>query len=206
MFNFAGLSKRHLMYEYIRGKVAERNPAYVVVEDGGVGYLLHISLNTYSQLPDDGNVLVYTHFVVREDAQILFGFADPEERELFRQLITVSGVGANTARLILSSLSPGEVIQAIGTGDVPLLQKIKGIGAKTAQRIVVDLRDKVGKGGVSHEKTGILHNTLREEALSGLIILGFPKMVAEKALNKIIEREGTDLTVEELIKLALKML
>jgi holliday junction DNA helicase RuvA len=206
LINFAGLSKYRFMYEYIQGKLTDRNPAYVVVESNGVGYLLHISLNTFSQLPKDDNVLVYTHFVVREDAQILFGFADPGERELFRQLISVSGVGANTARLILSSLSPGEVVQAIGTGDVPLLQKIKGIGAKTAQRIVVDLKDKIGKGLVPHEKSGVLHNTLREEALSGLIILGFPKVVAEKALNKIIEREGTDITVEELIKLALKML
>ncbi|TSA30435.1 MAG: Holliday junction branch migration protein RuvA [Bacteroidetes bacterium] len=193
------------MYDYIKGKLTERNPAFAVIEANGVGYLLNISLHTYTQLREE-HCRLFVHLVVREDALILFGFADREERELFRQLISVSGVGANTARLILSSLSPGEVIQAIGTANVPLLQKIKGIGAKTAQRIVVDLKDKVAKGLVSHEKLGFLHNTNQEEALSGLIILGFPKMLAEKTLSKIIQKEGTDVSVEELIKLALKML
>ena len=136
----------------------------------------------------------------------LFGFADPEERELFRQLISVSGVGVNTARIILSSLSPDEVCQAISGGNAPVLQGIKGIGAKTAQRIIVDLKDKVSREFISAEKLGFRHNTGKEEALSGLIILGFPKMLADKALTKIIEKEGTDLTVEELIKLALKIL
>lgn len=194
------------MYEYIKGRVASRTPASAVLESNGVGYFLNISLNTYTRIGDQESCLLYVHLVVREDAMILFGFADQEERELFRQLISVSGVGANTARLILSSLSPQEVIQAIGMANVPLLQKIKGIGAKTAQRIVVDLKDKVGKGLVPQEKLGFLHNTKKDEALSGLIILGFPKMLAEKTLAKIIEKEGTDLTVEELIKLALQML
>ena len=194
------------MYEYIKGKLTNRNPAFAVVEANGVGYLLNISLNTYSQLREGEHCHLFTHLVVREDAQILFGFYDRDERELFRQLISVSGVGANTARIILSSLSPQEVIQAIGTGDALLLQKIKGIGAKTAQRIVIDLKDKVTKGLVPQENLGFLHNTKKEEALSGLIILGFPKMLAEKALTKIIDKDGTDLTVEELIKLALKML
>ncbi len=194
------------MYNYIKGKLAERNPAYAVIESHGVGYLLNISLNTYSRIGNDELCLLYVHLVVREDAMILFGFADQDERELFRQLISVSGVGANTARIILSSLSPQEVIQAIGLADVPLLQKIKGIGAKTAQRIVVDLKDKVARGMIPQEKMGFLHNTKKEEALSGLIILGFPKMLAEKALTKIIDKEGTDLTVEELIKMALQML
>ncbi len=194
------------MYNYIKGKLTERNPAYAVVESSGVGYFLNISLNTYSRIGKEEACLLYVHLVVREDAMILFGFADQEERELFRQLISVSGVGANTARMILSSLSSQEVAQAIAMADVPLLQKIKGIGAKTAQRIVVDLKDKVGKGLVSQEKLGFLHNTKKDEALSGLIILGFPKMIAEKTLTRIIEKEGTDLTVEELIKLALQML
>lgn len=194
------------MYDYIKGKLAERNPAYAVIDCNGVGYLLNISLNTYTRIGEVDSCLLFVHLVVREDALILFGFADQDERELFRQLISVSGVGANTARIILSSLSPQEVVQAIGMADVPLLQKIKGIGAKTAQRIVVDLKDKVGKGLLPQEKLGFLYNTKKEEALSGLIILGFPKMLAEKALTKIIEREGTDLTVEELIKLALQML
>ncbi|MFH1160256.1 MAG: Holliday junction branch migration protein RuvA [bacterium] len=194
------------MYDYIKGKLSERNPAFAVLETEGVGYLLHISLHTYSQLREGEHCKLFTHQVVREDALILFGFADREERELFRQLISVSGVGANTARIILSALSPQEVIQAIGMADAALLQRIKGIGAKTAQRIIIDLKDKVAKGLVPHEKMDFLHNTKREEALSGLIILGFPKMLAEKALHKIIEKEGTEVTVEELIKLALKML
>lgn len=194
------------MYDYIQGKLAERNPATVVVETGGVGYLINISLHTYSRLREVESGKLFIHQVVREDALILFGFADREERDLFRHLISVSGVGANTARIILSSLSPQEVVQAIGTGNFSMLQKIKGIGIKTAQRIVVDLKDKVAKGLVSHEKLGFLHNTNKDEALSGLIILGFPKMVAEKALTGIIDKEGTDVSVEELIKMALKML
>lgn len=194
------------MYEYISGKLIEKNPAYAVVEVAGVGYVLQISLQTYTRLRDAGTCKLFTHLVIREDAHVLFGFAESEERELFRQLITVSGVGANTARLILSSLTPQELIQAIGTADLALLQRIKGIGAKTAQRIIVDLKDKVAKGLVPQEKLGFLHNTGKEEALSGLIILGFPKVLADKALSKVIEREGSGLTVEELIKKALKIL
>jgi Holliday junction DNA helicase RuvA len=194
------------MYEFIEGHLVERNPAYAVVDVQGIGYLLNISVHTYSKLREGGRCKLYAHLVVREDALILFGFADLEERELFRQLISVSGVGVNTARIILSSLSPQEVCQAIAVGDAPLLQRIKGIGGKTAQRIIVDLKDKVSKELLPQEKLGFLHNTKKEEALSGLIILGFPKMLADKALTKIIEKEGTGLTVEELIKNALKIL
>jgi Holliday junction DNA helicase RuvA len=194
------------MYEYIEGQLVERNPGYAVLEVQGIAYLLSISVHTYSKLREEGKHRLYTHLVVREDALSLFGFADQEERELFRQLISVSGVGVNTARIILSSLSPAEVGQAIAEGDAPLLQRIKGIGAKTAQRIIIDLKDKVTRELVPQEKLGFLHNTKKEEALSGLIILGFPKMVADKALSKIIEKEGSGLTVEELIKKALKIL
>jgi Holliday junction DNA helicase RuvA len=194
------------MYEYIQGRLVEKNPAYAVVDVHGIGYLLNISLHTYSQLIQDEQCTLYTHLVVREDDMLLYGFADTGERELFRQLISVSGVGVNTARIILSSLSPHEVERAIAEGDAPLLQRIKGIGAKTAQRIIIDLKDKVSKELIPHEKSGFLHNTKREEALSGLIILGFPKMLADKALIKIIESEGTGLTVEQLIKHALKVL
>ena len=194
------------MYEFIEGHLVERNPAYAVVDVQGIGYLLNISVHTYSKLREGGRCKLYAHLVVREDALTLFGFADLEERELFRQLISVSGVGVNTARIILSSLSPQEVCQAIAVGDAPLLQRIKGIGGKTAQRIIVDLKDKVSKELLPQEKLGFLHNTKKEEALSGLIILGFPKMLADKALTKIIEKEGTGLTVEELIKNALKIL
>ncbi|MCK9204323.1 MAG: Holliday junction branch migration protein RuvA [Bacteroidales bacterium] len=194
------------MYDYIKGRLMERTPGYVVVETGGIGYLLNISINTYSQLREDVPCTLYTHLVVREDDMLLYGFADPGERELFRQLITVSGVGVNTARMILSSLSPEEVFNAIASGDAPLLQRVKGIGGKTAQRIIIDLKDKISKEMVPHEKSGFLHNTKKEEALSGLIILGFPKMLADKALSKIIEKEGTGLTVEQLIKQALQIL
>jgi Holliday junction DNA helicase RuvA len=194
------------MYEYIEGKLVERNPAYAVVDVNGIGYLLNISLHTYSRLREEEKCTLFTHLVVREDDILLYGFFDTGERELFRQLISVSGVGVNTARIILSSLSPNEVISAIAEGNSPLLQRIKGIGAKTAQRIIIDLKDKVSRVLIPHEKSGILHNTKKEEALSGLIILGFPKMVAEKVLNRIIETEGTGLTVEQLIKHSLKVL
>jgi holliday junction DNA helicase RuvA len=194
------------MYEYIEGQLVERNPAYAVIDADGIGYMLSISVHTYSLLSEGGPCRLYTHLVVREDALILFGFADKEERELFRQLISVSGVGVNTARIILSSLTPAEVCVAIAEGDAPLLQRIKGIGGKTAQRIIVDLKDKVARELIPREKMGFQHNTKKEEALSGLIILGFPKVLSDKALTKIIEKEGTGLTVEELIKQALKIL
>lgn len=194
------------MYEYIRGKLIEKNPAYAVIENNGIGYLIHISINTYGKIMEEGECTLFTHLLVKEDDMQIYGFADPGERELFRQLISVSGVGVSTARIILSSLSPAELTEAIANGDAALLQRIKGIGTKTAQRIIIDLKSKVSKELIPHEKSGILHNTGKEEALSGLIILGFPKMLAEKALNKIIETEGTGLTVEQLIKHALKIL
>jgi len=194
------------MYDFIKGKLIEKNPAFTVIETGGIGYLINISVHTYSQLKEEEHCKLFIHLVVKEDDMQLFGFAEPEERELFRQLISVSGVGVNTARIILSSLSPQEVYEAIGRGDAPLLQKVKGIGGKTAQRIIIDLKDRVGKELIPRENLGFLHNTGREEALSGLIILGFPKVLAEKALNKIIDSEGSGLTVEQLIKHALKIL
>ena len=194
------------MYDYIHGKLVEKNPAYAVIDVNGIGYLLNISLHTYTMLREEQHCILYTHLVVREDDLLLYGFWDTGERELFRQLISVSGIGVNTARIILSSNTPTEVVRAIAEGNVALLQRIKGIGAKTAQRIIIDLKDKVSRELIPHEKSGILHNTKREEALSGLIILGFPKMPAERALNKIIESEGTGLTVEQLIKHALKVL
>ena len=194
------------MYEFIQGKLVEKNPAYAVVEANGIGYLLNISIHTYSQLQEDERCKLYTHLVVREDDMLLYGFAETGERELFRQLISVSGVGVNTARIILSSLSPNEIMAAISGGDAIVLQRIKGIGAKTAQRIIIDLKDKVSRELIPFEKSGFLHNTKKEEALSALIILGFPKMLADKALNKIIESEGTGLTLEQLIKHALKVL
>lgn len=194
------------MYEYIKGKLIDKSPTHAIIENNGIAYLLHISINTYSKLQTYQEAILYTHLVVREDDMLIYGFSDTRERELFRQLISVSGVGVNTARVILSSMSPAELSSFISTGDAPRLQRIKGIGAKTAQRIIIDLKDKVSKETISSEKTGLMHNTKRDEALSGLVILGFPKMLAEKALNKIIETEGTDLTVEQLVKHALKIL
>jgi holliday junction DNA helicase RuvA len=194
------------MYEFIKGRLTEKNPAYAVIEANGIGYLLNISLHTYSQLKEDENCMLLVHLVVREDAMILFGFAEADERELFRQLISVSGVGPNTARMILSSVQPGEIAQAIVTGNAPLLQSIKGIGSKTAQRLIVELKDKLSKDLMPYEKMPGGHNTKRDEALSGLIILGFSKMVAEKALTKVIEKEGSALPVEQLIRHALKIL
>jgi len=203
------------MYDYIRGKLAEVNPAYAVIETGGIGFVLHISLNTYSKLSGIETVTLYTHLVVREDAHVLFGFADHEERELFRLLISVSGIGPNTARLLLSSLNVQEIKQAITSGNVGSLKSVKGIGEKSAQRIIVDLRDKLDKVSEPLQKVEITHNTIREESLSGLIILGFPKKVAEKAIDEVIKgyrtspdngsREG-GLNVETLIKEALKRL
>jgi len=194
------------MYEYIKGKLVERTPAYAVIESNGIGYFLNISVQTYSRLKEDEPCKLYTHLVVKEDDLSLFGFADLEERELFRLLISVSGVGVNTARVILSSLTSIEVTQAIVTGNAPMLQRIKGIGSKTAQRIIIDLKDKLSKELIPQEKVGLVHNTNRDEALSGLITLGFQKMAAAKALDKVIENNGLSLPVEELIRNALKIL
>jgi holliday junction DNA helicase RuvA len=203
------------MYDYIQGKLAEINPAFAVVETGGIGFILSISLNTYTKLSGLDSCKLFTHLVVREDAHVLFGFADQEERELFRMLISVSGVGPNTARLLLSSMSVQELQQAIATGNVGLLKSVKGIGEKSAQRIIVDLKDKVERGVQAPQKVEISHNTIREESLSGLIILGFPRKMAEKALDEVIKnfklKEGSEevrqgLSVEILIKEALKRL
>lgn len=194
------------MYSYFEGKLVDITPAGAVVDCNGVGYSLNISLNTYSKLKDKATCRMYTHLVVREDALVLYGFADERERLVFRQLISVSGVGANTARLILSSLSPDEVAEAIIIENVKLLQSIKGIGTKSAQRIIVDLKDKMGKDDGMHEFLGLAHNTVKEEALSALIMLGFNKIQAAKALDNIIKVSPSGLTVEYLIKEALKIL
>lgn len=193
------------MYEFLSGKLTEKNPTYVVLENNGIGFMINISLNTFSKIKDLQEAKMYTHFYVREDAQILYGFADENERELFRFLLSVSGVGASTARLILSSLTSEEVYEAITQGNASVLQSVKGVGSKTAQRIVIDLKDKLIKAGIELEKVDFTHNTLKEEALSGLLILGFNKMAAEKALNRIL-KQGEVSTVEELIKEALKAL
>ena len=194
------------MYSFIEGKITEKNPAYAVIETGGIGYVINISLNTYSQIKDKDSFKILTHLIVREDALTLYGFASESERQLFRHLITVSGVGANTARIILSSLTSSEITDAILSGNASLLQSVKGIGAKSAQRIIVDLKDKLGKDKTVTEIFETSYNTLKEEALSGLLILGFGKNAANKALDKILKTKDSALTVEQLIKESLKIL
>ena len=193
------------MIAQIKGRLVEKTPTFVVIDCGGVGYEIHISLNTYSSLSNEELCFLYTHFIVREDAQLLYGFKEKSERELFRLLISVSGVGASTAMMILSSLSPKDTQHAILSGDVNTLKSVKGIGAKSAERIIIDLRDKIGKVENTGSISGIPNNTIKEEALSALIMLGFSKKPAENALTKVMS-SGEDLSVEALIKRTLKNL
>lgn len=191
------------MITQLRGRLVEKNPTDLVIDCGGVGYEVKISLNTFSALGSDENVCVFTKFIVREDAQLLYGFADKTEREMFNHLISVSGIGPNTAMIMLSSLVPEEIAAAIQNEDVKLIQSIKGIGAKTAQRVIVDLKDKMLKLAFSTENIFSANNTNRFDALTALVSLGFDKKSAEKALDKISTGEES---VEELIKGALKIL
>ena len=194
------------MFEYIKGCIAELTPTYVVVEAAGIGYAVNISLQTYSRLQQSREVQLWLHHIVREDAEQLFGFYDKDERELFRLLISVSGIGPNTGRMVLSSLTSAEVRTAILQSDVNKIQRVKGIGLKTAQRIMVDLKDKVGKVVLSGSATESgFSGTAYDEALSALVMLGFGKPAVEKALQALL-REKSDYSVEELIKLALKRL
>ncbi len=191
------------MYEYIQGKISELTPANVIIDNQGVGYFINISLNTYSALSGKEQAIVFIHQVVREDAHLLFGFYNKSERQIFRHLISVSGIGANTARMMLSSLSPSEIQEAIMSGNVKLLNSIKGIGAKTAQRIIIDLKDKVGKSEISDDFLLTQSNTNRDEALSALVMLGFTKNSVDKILDKLI-KDTPNAEVEELVKKALK--
>ncbi len=193
------------MYEYIRGKISDLSPAHAVLESNSIGYYLNISLNSYSQLASKTEAKLYCHLSIREDAHVLYGFCDNTERELFRLLISVSGVGPNTARMMLSSMSPGEVKNAISQDDVNALKTIKGIGAKSAQRIIIDLKDKVKNIEGEEDFLIPLNNTLKNEALSALEVLGFARKSAEKAIEKLIT-DNPETTVEDLIKKALKVL
>jgi len=193
------------MYEFIEGKIIEKNPDHLVLQAGSVGYFINISVFTYSGLQNLTEARIYLHQVVREDAHILFGFLDREERNMFRLLISVNGIGPNTARVILSSISSAEVELFILEGNVKAFQDVKGIGLKTAQRIIVDLKDKVGKGGKPSDLFISERNTILEEALSALVALGFVKKQAEKVLGTIIIK-NPGCTVEEAVKQALKML
>ncbi|HEX2969664.1 MAG TPA: Holliday junction branch migration protein RuvA [Bacteroidales bacterium] len=193
------------MIDYIKGPITRITPAFLVVETAGVGYFINISLVTFSKLEHKSEYKVLIHEVIREDAHQLFGFADEDEREIFRLLISVTGVGASTARMVLSSLQPQEIERAITTSDVNVLKSVKGIGLKTAQRIIVDLRDKVGKSSNAGEIFSVSDNTGKEEALSALVMLGFAKSAVIKILDKIT-REEKNLTVEDMIRKALKNL
>jgi len=193
------------MYEFIRGTIIERNPASMVIEAAGVGYSVNISLNTYTKLNQKTDALIYLHQVVREDAHLLFGFGDKTERELFRNLISVNGVGANTAIMMLSSLSPDEIATAVTTENVAVLKAVKGIGIKTAQRIIIDLKDKLAKFRENDTIFALPDNTILNESLSALVMLGFVKRDAEKVVTKILQ-EQPQTTVESVIKQALKRL
>ena len=193
------------MYAFISGKIAEITPAYAIVDNHGVGYFINITLNTFAAIGEQAEVKLYTHLQVLEDAHNLFGFYTVQERELFEMLITVSGVGCNTARLILSSLTVNELSTAIASEDIRTIQAVKGIGSKTAQRLVVDLKDKVKKTDFTETFAGPANNTVKNEALSALVILGFSKNAASKALDKLL-KQSPDSSVEVLIREALKLL
>ena len=193
------------MYAFISGKVTEKTPAYVVIDNHGIGYFINITLNTFTAIGEKEEVKLYTHTQILEDAHNLFGFYSQKERDLFELLISVSGVGCNTARLILSSLTVSELSNAIANDNVKTIQSVKGIGTKTAQRIVIDLKDKLKKIDVQTEIFSVPNNTIRTEALSALTILGFNKAAIEKALDKIL-KQNPDASVEALIKEALKIL
>ncbi|MBO7522395.1 MAG: Holliday junction branch migration protein RuvA [Bacteroidales bacterium] len=193
------------MIDYIIGTITKIYPTFVVVETGGIGYFANISLNTFSKLEKQKECKLFVHEIIREDSHTLYGFADEQERDLYRLLISVNGVGPSTANVMLSSLSVDEIKMAISESNVNVLKGIKGIGLKTAQRIVVDLKDKVDKQGLSGELFGFADNTNRDEALSALVMLGFNKSAVTKVLDNIIKKEN-GLSVEELIKRSLKNL
>jgi len=191
------------MISHLNGKLIEKNPTALIIECAGIGYEVKISLTTFSTIGSDESIKIFTQFIVREDAQLLFGFATKEERDIFNHLISVSGIGPNTAMIMLSSLSPEEIAHAIQSEDVRTIQSIKGIGIKTAQRVIIDLKDKMIKMSFSTENVFTQNNTNRFDALTALVSLGFDKKMIEKALDKIGTGEET---VEQLIKQALKIL
>jgi len=194
------------MYDYIEGKLAFKSPAHVVIDAGGVGYHINISVNTFSRVGDAERCKLYVWLHVKEDAHTLYGFADEGERKLFLHLVSISGIGPNTARMMLSSITPDEIRNAIVQGNVPLIQRIKGIGPKSAQRIILELQDKLRKEGPDTLTVVSGLKTVKEEALSALVMLGFVRNVAEKVLDQEIAKNSGPLTVEQLIKFALKSL
>jgi len=193
------------MITHIQGRLVEKTPTDVVIDCNGVGYQIHISLHTYSKIPNTENIKLFTFLQIKEDAHSLFGFVEKSERELFKMLLSVSGIGASIARTMLSSMEPRQILNAIATADVVTIQSIKGIGAKTAQRVILDLKEKVLKIYDLDEVSISSNNTNKDEALSALEVLGFNKKLAEKVIDRIV-KDSPDATVESLIKLALKNL
>lgn len=193
------------MIHHLKGKLIEKNPTHVIIECGGVGYFVNISLHTFSKISDVELINLFTHLQVKEDSHTLFGFAEKSEREIFRLLLSVSGIGSSIARTMLSSLSPPQIREAIANGNVATIQAIKGIGAKTAQRVILDLRDKILKVYDIDEVSINSNNTNKEEALSALEVLGFARRQAEKAVDKVLNQDPS-LSVENIIKHALKNL
>jgi holliday junction DNA helicase RuvA len=195
------------MYEFIEGEIEGSNPSYAVIKTGGIGYFIHISLNTFSFLNNKKHAKLFIHQVIREDAHLLFGFQNTNERDIFRHLISVSGIGANTARMMLSSLSPNDIQEAILKSDLDVLKGIKGIGLKTAQRVIVELKDKMGKADTQNDLFITKDNTNKNEALSALVMLGFAKKNVEKVLDQLTQgKEVAEIKVEDLVKMALKKL
>jgi holliday junction DNA helicase RuvA len=199
------------MYSYICGKIRAISPTSVLIDNQGIGYFIHISLQTYSIIKDNNEAQVYTHCVIKNENQsssvfAIYGFATEQERSVFLNLISVSGVGNNTAQLILSSFEPTDLVQVIASGDAGTLQKVKGIGTKTAQRIVLELKDKMVKGAGDNQIPVSKGNTIREESLSALVTLGFNRLAADRAVDKSLKEHSQDATVEKIIKSALSYL
>ena len=191
------------MITHLKGKLVEKSPTNVVIEVNGIGYWVNISLTTFSQIPDNENIKLYTHLQIKEDSHSLYGFYSKKEREIFRLLISVSGVGTSTARTMLSSLDPQQVVEAISSNNVSIVQSVKGIGSKTAQRLIIELRDKILKIYDLDDTNVNFNNTTREEALSALEVLGINKKSSERLVDNII-KENQDISVEEIIKETLK--
>ena len=195
------------MIAFLKGKLVHRDPTFVIVDVQGVGYQLQISLQTFSEIKEQENVMLHTHLNIREDAHVLFGFSSQAEKKLFQQLISVSGVGPSTAIIMLSYMNSSELKSAIVREDAVSLQAIKGIGGKTAQRVIIELRDKLKKETWEETQPAIslgAHNTMRNEALSALLTLGLPKAAAEKSVDTVLRKSGNTITLEDLVKQALK--
>ena len=195
------------MIAFLKGKLVHRDPTFVIVDVQGVGYQLQISLQTFSEIKEQENVMLHTHLNIREDAHVLFGFSSQAEKKLFQQLISVSGVGPSTAIIMLSYMNSSELKSAIVREDAVSLQAIKGIGGKTAQRVIIELRDKLKKESWEETQPAIslgAHNTMRNEALSALLTLGLPKAAAEKSVDTVLKKSGNTITLEDLVKQALK--